>query len=99
MKTQISMVVKLTVWREKCLWGKEVGVQKNRKEALVLIPHQITAKHTECVHTRISFVLSLIVNTATGSQSHGQALVLNAVIPTCFCAVNVPKVLKVKDSP
>ena len=23
----------------------------------------------------------------------------NAVIPTCFCAVNVPNVLKVKDSP
>ena len=66
--------------REKCPWGKEMGVQKDRKEALVLIPHQITTKHTECVHTCIMFVLSLIVNTATGSQSHGQALGLKSLM-------------------
>ena len=57
-----------------------MGVQKDRKEALVLIPHQITTKHTECVHTCIMFVLSLIVNTATGSQSHGQALGLKSLM-------------------
>ena len=57
-----------------------MGVQKDRKEALVLIPYQIPTKHTECVHTRKLFVLSLIVNTATGSQSHGQALGLKSLM-------------------
>ena len=57
-------------------------------------------------HAAIAWLRRLIVNTVAGCYFHGQALGLNADIPTCFCAIfrlrkhtNVPEVLKVKDSP
>lgn len=49
----------------------------------------------------LPFLVTLIMNTATGCCCHGQALVLNAVISVpCFDKkLNILKVLKVKDSP
>ena len=40
-----------------------------------------------CSHVAITRLSQLIVNTAAGCYSHGQALGLNAVIPTHFCTM------------
>lgn len=96
-----SVAVKLTFWRGKELsvGGKKLGVQNEKKEAPVLAPLQIPMKHWECVHTWLLPVLvTLIVNTAAGCYSHGQALALNTVTPTCFSAMFWQRkhILKVK---
>ena len=39
------------------------------------------------VHAHTAWLHHLIVNTVAGCYFHGQALGLNAVIPTCFCAI------------
>ena len=73
--------------REKnCPWGKEIGGTKKeekKKEAAVLVPHQIPAKHTERVHMHHGYI---IFSTVTCCYSHGLATGLNAVILTHFCA-------------
>ena len=52
------MAVKLTQRREKnCLREEEIRSPEKKKEALVLVLHQIPAKHTERVHMQLSPIL------------------------------------------
>ena len=65
-----------------CSWGKETGGtkrKKEKKEALVLVQHQIPAKYGARSHAAIARLGRVIVNTVTCFYSRGLA--------TGFCAM------------
>ena len=88
MKTQISMAVKLTPQREKLSTVRRNQGPKKGSTGFSSAP-KTRATYRTCSRVAIARLSRLIVNTAAGCYSQGQALGLNAVIPTCFCAMRV----------
>ena len=78
---------------------KELSVGEKR-EASVLAPYEIPAKHLEHLHAwLLPIITAFIVDTVAGCYSGGQALALNAVTPTCLCHILTKKRANVfKDS-
>ena len=85
-KMQISVAVKHTFCGGKIVHGERNWGYRKRSISFssTLNAHEIIGAHSYMV---ISCLSHLIVNTAAGCYSRGQALVLNAYISTCLCTM------------
>ena len=85
---QVSKTVKLTFhWGKIVHREKKLGVQKKKGStsfSSALRTHKTFRVHFHVVVIHIS---CLIVKTAAGCYSCGQALALNTIITTCLCAM------------
>ena len=85
---QVSKTVKLTFhWGKNCPQGKEIGGTK--KKGSTSFSSALRTRKTFRVHLHVVVIhiSCLIVKTAAGCYSCGQALALNTIITTCLCAM------------